>query len=69
VGKGEDSRENHMAQEGGLGGFGLTPLVKNQRVHYKLDLAIEKPCSDILSHTPKVCKGISSDQRVLGFQG
>jgi hypothetical protein len=28
VGKGVDSPENHMVQEGALGGPGLTPLVK-----------------------------------------
>jgi hypothetical protein len=35
VGKGVDSPENHMAQEGALGGYGLTPSVKPQHVHYK----------------------------------
>jgi hypothetical protein len=69
VGKGVDSPKNHTTQEGGLGGFGLTPPVKPQRVRYKLEEAIEKPCSDILEHTPKVCNGISSDQRVSGYQG
>jgi hypothetical protein len=51
-----------MTQEGALGGSRLTPLVKPQGVRYKLEEAIEKPCSDILAHTPKVCKGILSDQ-------
>jgi hypothetical protein len=31
--------------------------VKPQRVRYKLRKAIEQPCSDVLAHTPKVCKG------------
>jgi hypothetical protein len=43
--------------------------VKPQWVHYKLEEAIEKPCSDILAHTPEVCKSIPSDQWVLGYQG
>jgi hypothetical protein len=32
-------------------------------------LSIEKPCSDILAHTPKMCKGILSDQWVPDYQG
>jgi hypothetical protein len=47
----------------------LTPLVKPQRVRYKLDEAIEKIRSDVLAHTPEVYKGIPSDQRVPGCQG
>jgi hypothetical protein len=35
----------------------------------KLEEVIEKPYSDILTHTPKVCKGIPLDQRVHGCQG
>jgi hypothetical protein len=31
--------------------------VKPQRVHYKLGKIIEQPYSDVLSHTPEVCKG------------
>jgi hypothetical protein len=31
--------------------------VKPQRVHYKLGKTIEQPCSDVLTHTPEVCKG------------
>jgi hypothetical protein len=37
VGKEMDSHENHTSQEGGLGGSGLTPPVKPQRMRYKLD--------------------------------
>jgi hypothetical protein len=37
VGKGVDTPKNHTAQEGALGGFGLTPLVKPQQVRCKLD--------------------------------
>jgi hypothetical protein len=37
VGKGVDSPENHMTQEGALGGSGLTPVVKPQGVRFKLD--------------------------------
>jgi hypothetical protein len=35
----------------------------------KLEEAIEKPCSDVQAHTPEVCKGILSDQRVPSCQG
>jgi hypothetical protein len=69
MGKGLDSPKNNTTQEGALGGSGLTPLVKPQWVCYKLDEAIEKPCSDILAHNPEVCKGILSDQWVPGYQG
>jgi hypothetical protein len=31
--------------------------VKPQRVCCKLGKTIEQPCSDILAHTPEVCKG------------
>jgi hypothetical protein len=31
--------------------------VKPQRVCCKLGQAIEQPCSDVLEHTPEVCKG------------
>jgi hypothetical protein len=31
--------------------------VKPQRVCYKLGKTIEQPCSDVLAHTVKVCKG------------
>jgi hypothetical protein len=31
--------------------------VKPQRVHCKLGETIEQPCSDVLAHTPEVCKG------------
>jgi hypothetical protein len=43
----------------------LTHAVKPQQVHYKLEEAIEQPCSDILAHTPEVCKGTPSDQGCL----
>jgi hypothetical protein len=62
VGRGVDSLENHVMQEGALGGSRLTPPVKPQRVRYKLEEATEKPCSDILAHTLEVCKCIPSDQ-------
>jgi hypothetical protein len=61
VGKGVDSPDNHTVQDGALGTFGLTPLVKPHRVRYKLEEAIEKPCSDILVHIPEVCNCISSE--------
>jgi hypothetical protein len=35
----------------------LTPPVKPQRVCCKLGKATEQPCSDVLVHTPEVCKG------------
>jgi hypothetical protein len=69
VSEGVDCLENHMVQDGALGGSRLTPPMKPQWVHCKLEEAIEKPCSDILAHASKVCKGISSDQWVLGYQG
>jgi hypothetical protein len=31
--------------------------VKPQWVCYKLGKTIEQPCSDVLEHTPEVCKG------------
>jgi hypothetical protein len=31
--------------------------VKPQRVRGKLVKTIEQPCSDVLAHTPEVCKG------------
>jgi hypothetical protein len=31
--------------------------VKPQQVRCKLGKTIEQPCSDVLAHTPKVCKG------------
>jgi hypothetical protein len=31
--------------------------VKPQRVHCKLGETVEQPYSDVLAHTPKVCKG------------
>jgi hypothetical protein len=31
--------------------------VKPQRVHCKLGKTIEQSCSDVLAHTPEVCKG------------
>jgi hypothetical protein len=31
--------------------------VKPQRLCCKLGKAIEQPCSDVLAHTPEVCKG------------
>jgi hypothetical protein len=31
--------------------------VKPQRVCSKLGKTIEQPCSDVLAHTPEVCKG------------
>jgi hypothetical protein len=32
--------------------------MKPQRVRYKLGKTIEQPCSDVLPHTPEVCKGV-----------
>jgi hypothetical protein len=69
IGKGMDSPANHTTQDGALGGSGLTPPVKPQRVHYKREEAIEKPCSDVLAHAPELCKGILADQRMPGYQG
>jgi hypothetical protein len=35
----------------------------------KIVETIEKPCSDVLEHTPKVCKGAPSVQWVSDYQG
>jgi hypothetical protein len=35
----------------------LTPPVKPERVRCKLGETIEQPYSDVLTHTPEVCKG------------
>jgi hypothetical protein len=69
VGKGLDSPENHTTQEEALGGSGLTTPVKPQLVRCKLEEAIEKPCIDILAHTPEVSKGTPSDQWMPDYQG
>jgi hypothetical protein len=37
MGKGVDHPENHMTQEEALGGFGPTPSMIHQWMHYKLD--------------------------------
>jgi hypothetical protein len=39
--------------------------VKPQRVRYKLRETIEQPCSDVLAHTPEVCKGAHLYNRYL----
>jgi hypothetical protein len=31
--------------------------MKPQRLCYKLGKTVEQPCSDVLAHTPEVCKG------------
>jgi hypothetical protein len=43
VGKGVNSPKNQTVQQGALGGPGVTPLMKPQRVRCKLEEAIEKP--------------------------
>jgi hypothetical protein len=55
---------------------GMTPLIIWSKTSgsisvgmVKLGQDIEKHCSDVLAHTLKVCKGISSDQRVPSYQG
>jgi hypothetical protein len=35
----------------------VEPPVKPQRVRCNLGKTIEHPCSDVLAHTPEVCKG------------
>jgi hypothetical protein len=56
-------------KRGVFGGSELTPPVKPQWVRYKLEEAIEKPASDILTHTSKVCNGILLGQWVPDYQG
>jgi hypothetical protein len=46
----------------------ITLTVKFQWIRYKLEETIEKPYSDFLAHTLKVCKGILSVQRVSNCQ-
>jgi hypothetical protein len=47
----------------------LTPAVKPQWVHYRLDETIEQPCSDLLAHTSKVCKGAHWYNEYFAIQG
>jgi hypothetical protein len=42
--------------------------VKPQWVHCKLEKTIEQPCSDVLAHTPKVCKGTRLYNGYLAIQ-
>jgi hypothetical protein len=53
VGKGVDSPENHTVQEGALG----ETSGETSAGTLKLGKTIEQPCSDVLAHTPEVCKG------------
>jgi hypothetical protein len=39
--------------------------VNPQQVHCKLGKTIEQPCSDVLAHTPEVCKGTCLYNRYL----
>jgi hypothetical protein len=68
VGKGVDSPENHTAQEGALV-IWIDTSGETSAGTYKLELAIEKSCRNVLAHTPKGCKGIPSDQWVPSYQG
>jgi hypothetical protein len=47
----------------------LTPMVKPQWVHYKLDETIELSCIDFLGHTSKVCKGAHRYNEYSAIQG
>jgi hypothetical protein len=42
--------------------------VKPQRVCCKLGKTIEQPCSDVLAHTPEVCKGTHLYNRYLATE-
>jgi hypothetical protein len=42
--------------------------VKPQWVHCKLGKTIEQPCSDVLAHTPEVCKGTRLYNRYLAIE-
>jgi hypothetical protein len=42
--------------------------VKPQQVCCKLGKTIEQPCSDVLAHTPKVCKGTRLYNGYLAIQ-
>jgi hypothetical protein len=42
--------------------------VKPQRVRCKLGKTIEQPCSDVLAHTPEVCKGTRLYNGYLAIQ-
>jgi hypothetical protein len=43
--------------------------VNPQRVRGKLGKTIEQPCSDVLAHTPKVCKGTRLYNEYLAIRG
>jgi hypothetical protein len=43
--------------------------VKPQRVRGKLGKTIEQPCSDVLAHTPEVCKGTRLYNEYLTIRG
>jgi hypothetical protein len=47
----------------------LTPVLKPQWVHYKLDKTIEQSCSDFLAHTLEVCKGARWYNEYSAIQG
>jgi hypothetical protein len=47
----------------------LTPAVKPQWVHNKLEETIEQSCSDVLAHTLEVCKGARRYNEYLAIRG
>jgi hypothetical protein len=62
-----DSPENHTAQEGALviwtdtSGETSVGMLQTRKT-------IEQPCSDVLAHTPKVCKGTHLYNRYLAIK-
>jgi hypothetical protein len=47
----------------------LTPAVKRQWVHYKLDETNEQSCSDLLALATEVCKGAHRYDKYSAIQG
>jgi hypothetical protein len=65
-----ESTKNHMAQVGALVGSWTNDTSGETSVGTRmLDETIEKPYSDFLAYTMKVCKGTPSVQRVSGCKG
>jgi hypothetical protein len=47
----------------------LTPAVKPQWVHTKLEETIKQSCSDVLAHTLEVCKSAHRYNKYSTIQG
>jgi hypothetical protein len=67
VAKGVDAPETTQCKRGPWRS-GLPPPMKPQWACYKLGETIEQPCSDVLSHTPEVCKGAHLSNKYPAIQ-